>query len=347
MSTGRRTLAVGLIAITSCSGSAIDTTQSRQDSGPVHLAMANLGAEMPTPVHDYIDAIGPASQASITIDARNEAHRGEADQEVKILGDVAAGRVDMAWVGARAFDQVGVTAFQPLLAPFLVDNYALQDRVFEAGIPERMLSAVKLPGVTTLGVLPGPLRKMTGVDHQFVELGDYSGARVGTSGGGLAEATFRALGADPIEVPAQASLDGLDAIDFQLSAVQASQFYDSAQYLATNLNLWPRPVVLLINTARFDALTDEQRRVLRDTVGAVLEKAGEEVATEERDAGSSLCETKLKLVTITDAQRGALVNAIASVYFIVIADPTQRRYFDEIIALKSTTAVPPDNIRCT
>ena len=52
-----------------------------------------------------------------------------------MIEDVQAGKVDMGWVGARAFDAVGVTSFQALVAPFLVDSYELQDRVFQAGIP--------------------------------------------------------------------------------------------------------------------------------------------------------------------------------------------------------------------
>ena len=48
----------------------------------------------------------------------------------------------MAWVGARAFDRLGIAAFQPLLAPLLVDSHDLQDAVFHAGIPQRMLPAV-------------------------------------------------------------------------------------------------------------------------------------------------------------------------------------------------------------
>ncbi len=62
---------------------------------------------------------------------------GEPLYEAGTLQDVKAGKVDMAWVGARAFDTVGVKSFQALLAPLLVDSYALEAKVFEKGIPER------------------------------------------------------------------------------------------------------------------------------------------------------------------------------------------------------------------
>ena len=53
------------------------------------------------------------------------------------LEDVKTGKVDMAWVGARAFDTVGVTSFQALVAPLLIDSYDLEAKVFNEGCLSR------------------------------------------------------------------------------------------------------------------------------------------------------------------------------------------------------------------
>ena len=42
---------------------------------------------------------------------------------------VAAGQVDLGWSGTRVFDTMGVTSFQALHAPMLIDSYALQHAV--------------------------------------------------------------------------------------------------------------------------------------------------------------------------------------------------------------------------
>ena len=44
-----------------------------------------------------------------------------------------------------------------------------------------------------------------------------------------------ALGATPVRVPAQASLDGLDAIDSGASSVQGNEYYDTARFLTANI----------------------------------------------------------------------------------------------------------------
>ena len=54
---------------------------------------------------------------------------------------------------------VGVTSFQPLLAPLLVDSHDLQAAVFEAGIPAEMIAGLDDIDLAGIGVLPGPMRK--------------------------------------------------------------------------------------------------------------------------------------------------------------------------------------------
>ena len=68
---------------------------------------------------------------------------------------------------------MGVTDFQALLAPFAVDSHDLQKAVFEAGIPDEMLAGVDSAGVQGIGVLPGPMRKVLGIDHAFVSPDDF------------------------------------------------------------------------------------------------------------------------------------------------------------------------------
>ena len=46
--------------------------------------------------------------------------------ENRVIDDVAAGEADLGWAGTRAFDTLGVDAFRPLHAPFLVNSYAAE-----------------------------------------------------------------------------------------------------------------------------------------------------------------------------------------------------------------------------
>ena len=58
-------------------------------------------------------------------------------------------------VGAGAWDSVGVSSFRALVTPFLIDSYALQDRVIRNPMIGEMLRGLRPAGLAGIGVLPG------------------------------------------------------------------------------------------------------------------------------------------------------------------------------------------------
>ena len=106
------------------------------------------------------------------------------------------GRADLAIVGARAWDEFGASAISALGAPFLVDSYALQERVLTSDVVDTMLQ--ELPaGLVGIGILPGPLRRPFGLAGALAAPGDFQGLTIGTQQSNVADATLRALGARP------------------------------------------------------------------------------------------------------------------------------------------------------
>jgi TRAP-type C4-dicarboxylate transport system substrate-binding protein len=334
------------IALGACGGGA-DKTGSVDEAAPVVLTFASTVQGMPVQIEAYFKEVERRADGTLRLDYVDGWHDGEPDQEVELIEDVRAGKVDMAWVGARAFDSVGVTSFQALIAPFLVDSYDLQDAVFDDGIPARMLAGLDELGLTGIGVLPGPLRQMLGIDHAFVALADFDGAVVGTSGGDLAERTLHALGATPQMVPAQTSLDGLDALDYHLSAIYGNLFYETAEYVTANLDLWPRPLLIVIDSERFAELTVEQQAILGDAAAAAIGPASAVTREDEADySGTGLCATGIKVVEVGVAERAALVDAVSPVYAEIEADAETRAFLDEIRAIKQATDAPPESLEC-
>ena len=56
---------------------------------------------------------------------------------------VADGRYDLGVVGTQVFDTLGVSSFQALNAPMLVDSYALQAAVLESGLTDTMMQPLE------------------------------------------------------------------------------------------------------------------------------------------------------------------------------------------------------------
>ena len=186
------------IIVSGCGGGGTDKAGGPERDPPTVLTLVRTDFPIPAGIGAFVEAVDRLSQGSIEFEYDDDIWRqNDPAQEIHLIEDVQAGNVDVAWFGARALDSFGVTSFQALLAPFLVDSYELQDRVFEAGIPARMLDGVQDAGLVGIGVQPGLLRRMIGMTDPFVTPHDFADAVVGTSGGELAKQTFRTLGAIP------------------------------------------------------------------------------------------------------------------------------------------------------
>ncbi len=334
------------LAMAGC-GEATDKAGGSEPAETVVLTLANNNDGPPTQLSAWAEEVEALSDGALRIEFKSNWRLDEPDQETGTIEDVQNAEVDMAWVGARAFDSVGVTSFQALVAPMLVDSYDLQAAVFDAGIPGRMLESVEAVGLAGIGVLPGPMRKMLGVSQPFVTPADFAGQVVGTSGGRLAEQTLELLGAVPRMVPAQTALDGLDALEYQLSAIFGNNYQEAAGYVTGNLNMWPRPLVLFMNAERFDALTTEQRDILRDAATATVGPAMVASRGEDTEAGPNLCRSTMEVVEASPSELAELGTALEPLYAELEADPDTKAFLDEIRTVKEDTAAEPESLNCT
>ena len=188
-------------AVAGCGGTGDDRAGGKGSTKAVTLTLANP-LPQPDELRPFVDEVERISDGKIEVRFRNEWlgwpwRRTEA----ALIRDVAAGKADLGWVGSRAWDDVGVTSFDALHAPLAVESYELQGEVLEAGIADELLEGVEPLGLVGLGVLPGPLRKVLGVERPFLRPADFDGMRVGLNRSQVGSASLRALGAVPVTVP--------------------------------------------------------------------------------------------------------------------------------------------------
>src|SRR4029450_4576988 len=126
-------LVVAFIA-SACSGASVDKAGGTRTKRPVVLTLANHeDAPQDTPL--WIEEVQRRSGGSLRIQVTNRWRDQEADYDKGTIADVQAGKVQLAKVAARAYDTVGVTGFQALLAPLLIDNRTLEGRVLQSELP--------------------------------------------------------------------------------------------------------------------------------------------------------------------------------------------------------------------
>ena len=247
-------------------------------------------------------------------------------------------------MGTRAFDRVGVDSFQALMAPMLIDSHPLQGKVFEEGLPDEMLDGLAEIDLVGIGVAPGPLRKVLGVEEALLGPQDYVGKVVGMQDSEVAAATLEALGATPRKAPAGASLDGLDGYEQQLTAIYANHYERDAGFVTANVTLWPRPFVMIMNRAEFDSLSTDQQQALRTAFEETMTAL--ESSTTDDVAVRALCDSGMQFATASDSDIADLEAAVLPVYDELMAQPQTASYIETIRMLKAELGAPPDSPSC-
>ena len=254
----------------------------------VTLTLANFDSHTLDLDH-FADEVEHRSQGSIHIRIENNWRSNSADHEQRTIEDVRAGRVDLAKVNARAFDLVGVETFQPLLAPFAIDSYALERRVLHSELAAPALKGVEAADVVGIALLPGELRRPIGVRRDLVTAEDYRGATVATRASDLGGRAFNALGAEPVYVLPRADVSTYDGAENSMLNIEGERSDGPARTVATNVVLWPRLITVVMNSATYDGLTTGQRQALRDAGVAAIDPGVDTYASYDKEATGILC----------------------------------------------------------
>jgi TRAP-type C4-dicarboxylate transport system substrate-binding protein len=317
------------LAATGCGGGSNDRsggTSNDRAGGtrrPQTVVLTLAGHESGSGVRDWIDAVQRLSHGSLRIEVKNSSRRGEAGYEKKTIADVRAGKVDLASIPARAYDTIGARSFQGLLAPFLVDSYALEHKVPAGDLPARMLSGVKPLGVIGIALLPGPLQKVLSISGPMLAPSDYRRQPdpIGIRTSELAAGTFRALGVTSTEALG-GDTSRMAGIEQGLVEIVANRYQaaTAGETLSSNVNFWPRVMSIVMNDKTNAALSPAQREALKSAGREALGPAMRRLAREERAALDVICNppgddpTVFFFLTASPSSLTALRSAVRPVY---------------------------------
>ena len=331
------------VLTTACiSGTADDGRDSAPGSDTV-LTMANFSSSITTrpPIAHFVNRFRELS-SGVSIKVVNNWGGLTPNLEQQVIRDVAAGKADLGWVGTRVFDTLGVTSFQALSAPMLIDSYALQQAVVGDDISQQMLDGLGAVGVRGLALLAGGLRKPVSVKSPLLRPSDWRGATFATFRSVIQSTAIEALGATAVEMVGQSLNDAVDAgsvdgFEVSLRLYQSGSSEKRVPYVAANVSLWPEMLVLVVNPDRFGKLSDRER--------AWLMQAATDIAA--RSAGLSggdatvmaqECELGTRFGVASTADLTALRDAFAPVYAKLGQDATTKRLMARIEELKRATS---------
>jgi hypothetical protein len=243
-------------------------------------------------------------------------------------------------VGSRAWDALGITSFDALHLPFLIDSYRLEDAVLASPLAGSMLEPLEALGLVGVGILPGELRRVVGIRKPFLRARDFRGATFGTTPARAAQATLRVLGARPTTIFIPRSLRQFDGIDFPITSLEYNKLDVQARYITTNIAFWPRPIVVFMNKTTYARLTSAQRALVRDAARAAIPGATAFSEGAEQTAVGALClRGRTRLVRARAADLVRLRSLVAPILSSV--DARTLRYERSILQTKTQLGAPP------
>jgi len=282
---------------------------------PVVLRMANTNGDLNDlpAVQYFVSQVKERSGGNLRIRLVNRWGDYANDAEQQVVRAVAAGKADLGWAGARVFDTLGVTSFQALQAPMLIDSYALEQAVLTSDISARMMDGLDKVGVRGLGVLADGLRRPIAVKHPLLGVGDWRGITFGTVKSQVQVQALRALGATPMEIFRRSRNQALQAgtlggFEMSLLVYEHNVPPPRAPYVTANVTLWPQMDVLVAHPDRLARLTGQQRGWLQQ---AAQDAAGRSAALADRDAQSlkNACQSGARFANASPADLAALRKA--------------------------------------
>jgi TRAP-type C4-dicarboxylate transport system substrate-binding protein len=322
-----------LLLVTGCSGKAggVDKAGGPVTAAPINLKTANTRGEEAQP---FLDELAKVSGGALQLTAEPGFRGATKSIEVGALQAVQSGHADIAIVPTRAYAFVGVTSFDALLAPMLVDNMELQQQVINDSVASEMLDGVKSAGFAGIGVLPGPIRLPSGVSRPLIGPATYSGARIAYSPSPVAMQSLEALGAIPVEAAFDGQdVNGFDGIELQAKAVAENQYDGVVRSITANVGLWPRSIGIVANAGSWAKLTEAQRGWLVQAAKDAVEETASRQAGAE-DIANMCRRDKVKIISASKDQIALLRRAVTPVHDSLRGNQETAAYLDRIQAIK-------------
>jgi TRAP-type C4-dicarboxylate transport system substrate-binding protein len=291
----------------------------------------------------FADAVKRLSHGTLQINIKRHWRLNDPRYETGLIKDVQKGNAPLGISATRAFDTVGISSFQALQAPFLIDNITLEQKVLNSDIPAKMLAGLKPHGLVGLAVLAGPLRRPLGFTGPLVAPSEYRGTSIGFRASAVSEEILRALGATPVVIPASHDTSGLDGVEGHVTNM-IDAFKVRGATLAGNVVIEPRPNVIFMNQRAFGALSAAQQRVLIRAAGQARADGG--VYEPDGPSVQQMCRGGVTTVTASRVDLAGLRAAVQPVYHTLESNPTTRAFIAQITAMRQAVGGAPDAVSC-
>ncbi|WP_312527608.1 TRAP transporter substrate-binding protein [Paracoccus sp. (in: a-proteobacteria)] len=283
---------------------------------PVTLRLGHAVFEQ-HPIHDtavrYKEAVERLSNGDIKIEIFPSRQLGDVKE---LMEGVQFGTVDMTVNSTSAYSTLepSIDAFQ---LPGIIPDYP--GFVTMAKSPEARAIMDKLGNhmMVALGVYDGGQRHFLTVGKPVEKLADMSHLKTRVAPNKMFLDAWTAVGVNPTpmaygEVYSALETGTLDAVEINLTSIESEKYYEIAKGVTlTGHYFWPS--FLLVNQAKFSAMTPEQQEIMRKAADEIVEPQVMAVAALDDKIKTHLTELNIPVVTPTPEFKAELSAAFAPV----------------------------------
>jgi TRAP-type C4-dicarboxylate transport system substrate-binding protein len=344
----KRSLAIGIViglsaALAACGGAAPAQSGPPTKVGPIPqtLKATLLTAIGPDLELDFADSLKKLSAGAIDVTVTGDWRPDDLNNEADLVNEVASGKAELGYIGARGFDTAGVNSFAGLQAPMLIDSFDLEAKVLATDWAKKLLDGPRSIGVVGLGYVQGELRQPLGITRDLAQVSDFQGARIGARPSLVAEMTMKALGATSVAIPAASvNLSGLDGLEMGMPGIAGNKYDQGAKSFTGNLVFWARPNVIFANAKWFDGLTLDQQGLLRAAAAETDQGSATTVRGSAEEARAIVCAGGLSITSASQAAIDAFRQRLQPVTDEMAKDPATKATIDAILALRGPVDAP-------
>jgi TRAP-type C4-dicarboxylate transport system substrate-binding protein len=322
-----------------CTGSTGADKSGGSGSTTVMVLASNDGTLDGVPaLARFVDEVKQLSGGRVTIRVESAWQGG--DDEPRVIRDVAAGKADLGWSGTRAFDQVGVDAFRPVQAPFLVSSLAAQAAIIKDPLAGQLLGSLTPKHLVGLALVADEIRHPVGIAKPLLQPSDFTGLTFQTFASGAQSDALTALGAAPTSAPVRLAANGghLGGFESMWWTYQVQSYADFAPYVSANVDLWPRSYVIFASSAALDRLDAQARTWVRTAATDAATWSTVHALDAQDTQVANACRAGARVATATPEQLASLRKAAEPVYAALRADPALGSTLTRIETLVSGAA---------
>lgn len=336
-------VAIAVTLAAGCGGGGQAGEKSGGDEAPLTLrlgAVESSTAPYADAVEEFADTI-ETSDESIDVEIVWEAagpYTGESER--KLAEMVGEGEIDLAFVPTRAWDLLGVTSFQALQAPFLVDDLGLLNEIAASDLAVDMLGGLDSTGTKGLGLVPEGLRHPVGFHQPLLTAADFQGAKLRVPASDASLSLARAIGVEPVDPPNLSAATASGEMEGAESGFVWAHDLPRFGVFTGNITFYPKVNTIVANADAFAGLSGDRQDVLQRAASDTLAYVVEANAT-ERDLAAQYCADGGTVAMAQDSDIAELVRLAAPLLAELEQNADTKRLIDGIRALKEQSATDP------